>query len=587
MLLADPVATATGGGALPDDAFVMLDPAVELLDVTIAGCRLLAHGHFETGMTLPPGDALLDLLADLGGLPVKVGLLRDAYSDPRLANEMLQSLHNAGFLHVTAREMPGDDMLIDLRQSAARRRAPTLRPIVSIDLDTGIAANDLCSAIIDSARAPELVLRGTALHAHAAILSALAERRQSGAVRINRIEIRTRNAACDDALSHTLHRLEAAVVIEGVAWPAPKDPIPGLADLTRHCIAVQAQMTPDQSIGDAHARDRAIDWVSATFVSGLRLRLETATAADVTDAEIDALLDAVDALEDSLGDVLVENLPSDEVILGRVAGARRAEAPSDGATRLRQAYLRRRIPFLKACEGENSWSQTPEAEEKLVRPEDDLLPNNPDLLLLRNGSTLIDICGGLGRVARRLAPAVGPDGAIISLEMYRCISDRARQIACDRRFTNLHFRPGLAQRIPLPDGVADAAVNEWTGAIWELGLGPAMIGEMRRVVRPGGRIAVTHRLVRLPLARLGEPWVQYEEIYGWVRAAFNRPDLTILGERVWGQVAPSMIGEHASWWRKQYLPCAVDQHDFVYEHEAQEGVHADVYLTIIAEVRGE
>jgi len=37
---------------------------------------------------------------------------------------------------------------------------------------------------------------------------------------------------------------------------------------------------------------------------------------------------------------------------------------------------------------------------------------------------VVDVCGGLGRVARRLAPVVGQDGLVISIEMFRCLSDR-------------------------------------------------------------------------------------------------------------------------------------------------------------------
>lgn len=582
MSLADPI-SGTSAPTLCDDAFVMLDSAVERLDVMVVGCRLLAHGNLRTGMALPPGDGLDKVIDDLGGRPVQLGPLIGTYSDPSLAAEMIESLHDAGFVHVTSPTVPTDDALRVLRETAVERRAATLRPILRFDLETGVSVDDLYAAIIGSRQVPELVLSCADLSAQAELLCALAKARQSGLVRTNRIEVRTPLATCDDTICQTLRSLEASVVIEGVAWPAPEAPLPGLDDLIRHCIAVQVQMTPDTSICNATTRDRVIAWVSQSFVSGLRLRLETAAWAPATGDEIAALLDAVDALEDALGDVLVESLPSDEVILGRVS-AKGVVSQTDAVNRLCMAYLRRRIPFLKACEGENAWSQTPEAEDKLVRPEDDLLPNNPDLLSIGNGSILVDICGGLGRVARRLSPAVGPSGAVISLEMLRCISDRARQIACDRHVTNLHFRPGLAQRIPLPDGVADAAVNEWTGAIWELGLGSTMVAEMQRVVRIGGRIAVTHRLVRLPLARLNEPWVQYPEIYGWVRGAFERRGLKIVAERIWGQVAPSMIGEHASVWRKQYLPCAVHQYDFVYERETHDGAHADLYLTIIAEV---
>jgi ubiquinone/menaquinone biosynthesis C-methylase UbiE len=199
------------------------------------------------------------------------------------------------------------------------------------------------------------------------------------------------------------------------------------------------------------------------------------------------VFDAVRALEIVLGDVRVLNLPGDEVLLGNAAPGPDEEA---AARPLRLAYLRWRIPLVKGFEGTCPWAQVPEVEDRWIRATDDLLPNHPELLRLEPGSTIVDVCGGLGRVARRLAPAIGREGVIISIEMRRFLSERARRFACERDLTNLQFRPGLAERLPLPDGSVDAAVNEWTGAIWELGLGPAMVAEMARVVRPGGRIVV-------------------------------------------------------------------------------------------------
>lgn len=585
----DPISDAARPtSALPDEMFVVLDPAVELLEVSVAGYRLLAHGHFETGMTIPPGDGLIEVLADLVGGPVRIDALRAAYSDGRLVDEMLASLLDAGFAHATSQAMPSDERIAALRTSAARTWHATRRRVVAIDLDDPAAVLRLQGELATTRPHVELVLHCKTLMRHCDALQRLADARANGTIRLFRVEIRTADATCDDALCLTLRRLEAAVIVEGVQWPAPTQPLPGLTSLARHGVAVHAQMVPDRSIFDRDARDRAAGWVTNAVVSGLRLHIvadDLWPATDGAEAEFEAVFEALDALGEGIGDILVETWPGDDVILGRAAASPTPVPASALAHRLRRAYLRRRIAFLKVCEGDNAWSQTPEAEDKLVRAETDLLPNNPALLGLKSGSVLVDVCGGLGRVARRMAPAVGPDGIVLSIEMIRCLSDRARQFACDRGFTNLHFRPGLAQRLPLADAIADAAVNEWTGAIWELGLGPTMIGEMVRVVRPGGRIAVTHRLVRLPLARLGEPWVQYGQIYDWVRDAFARPDLTIVAERVWGQIAPSLIGENARLWRKQYLPCVTEPFDFAYQSEADAGPHADVYLTMIAQVK--
>ena len=128
-------------------------------------------------------------------------------------------------------------------------------------------------------------------------------------------------------------------------------------------------------------------------------------------------------------------------------------------------------------------------------------------------------------------------------------------------------------------------MNEWTGAIWELGLGSTMVKEMARVVRPGGRIAVTHRVVQLQLDALDKPWVQYPRIYDWVRDAFRHPELAIIAQRVWGQIVPSKTGLNASLWREQYVPRLVNPDDRIFPKESFDGesVRADVYLTIVAE----
>lgn len=570
---------------LPNDAFVMLDPAVEVLEVEIGEYRLLCHNHFEVGMAVPPGEGLLAFVTALMGKPVSVGALREEFDDQQILDKMLASLFLHGFIHVTSQAVPSIDELAHLRNMAAQTRK-TLRRSIVIDLDVPMSIEQLCTRLNTEETAPEVLLRCARLAEHKMTLAALSRQHQVGTVRMHSTVVQTTVLTCDSEICQSLNRLGASVNLEGVPWPAPDHPISGLAEMTRNCVAVHALMKPDLSILDETVRDRVIAWATSVFLSGICLQFEANAlwpAADVTEETFISVFDAVRALEDELGDVQIVNLASDEVLLGNTASCSCPTQLSDLANRFRLAYLHWRIPILKSCELDNTWSQTPEAEEKLVRAQEDLLPNHPELLLLRPGSSVLDVCGGLGRVARRLAPAVGQEGLIISIEMLRCVSGRARHFACERNMTNLHFRPGLAQRIPLPDGTVDAAVNEWTAGIWELGLGRTMVKEMTRVVRPGGRIAVTHRLVRIPLTRLGQYWAQYEEIYDWMCDAFVHPDLTIITERVWGQIVPSLVGENATLWRKQYMPRIINPYDVIYEYEDHQGAHADVYLTIIAE----
>jgi ubiquinone/menaquinone biosynthesis C-methylase UbiE len=538
-------------------------------------------------MAVPPGEGLSDFVTALAGKPVSVGVLREGFDDQYLIDTMLAALRQHGFLHLTSQAAPSADELAQLRHMAEDVRRRTLCRTVSLDLGA-TPAEDICDRIEAEATAPELHLGCARLADHATTLAELARRRQAGQLRLHDATVQTADLTCGADVVQSLRRLGAAVIVEGVPWPAPEHSVSGLDALTRVGVPVHALMAPDLSLVDAAARARALAWAGSVFLSGLCLNLDTDAlwpAAEATEDDFVRVFEAVRTLEEAFGDVRIVNLPSDEVLLGNAASSSRPAALSDTADRFRIAYLRWRLPVLKASEGDNTFSQTPEAEEKLVRLQEDLLPNHPELLRLEPGSVVVDVCGGNGRVARRLSPLVGRDGLVISVEMLRCVTDRARRFACERGFTNLQFRTGLAERLPLPDATADAAVNEWTGAIWQLGLGQAMVSEMARVVRPGGRIAVTHRLVRLPLARLGEPWVQFDDIYALMRSAFARPELTVVAERVWGQTVSTLVGEKASAWRKHYLPRVVNPFDVTYTDDEDPGPHADVCLTMIAERR--
>ena len=574
--------------ALSDEAFVMLDPSIEMLDAEIAEYRFICHTHFQAGMAVPPGEGLCTFVSSLMERPVNVAVLREEYDDQPLVDNILASLYQYGFLYVTSQTKPSIEELAHLRNDAERIRSSMLRRFVSLDLDVNFSINQLCAILNAEKNPPELVLRCARLADHKTTLATLAELRQSNAIHIHHTVLQATDLTCDVELCQSLIRFGASVNLEGVSWPAPTLPVAGLPELTRHCVAVHAVMAPNLSILDREVRRRFTSWAGSVFISGLRLKLEADSlwpAAPNTEEAFVELFDAVRSLEEEFGDVEIANLPSDNVLLGATASSSCDIELSELANRFRKAYLRWRIPVLKSFEIDNPWSQIPEVEDKLVALQEDLLPNHPELMLLRPGSVVVDVCGGLGRVARRLAPAVGDEGLIISIEMLRCLTDRAQKFAGERNVNNVHFRTGLAQRLPLPDCAVDAAVNEWSGGIWELGLGSAMVREMARVVRPGGRIAVSHRLIQIPLTELAHPWVQYEHIYTLMLQAFEHPELAIITQRVWGQIVPSLIGEKAAHWRKQYLPRVVSPHDVVYQSDASPGAKADVFLTIVAQRR--
>lgn len=584
--LPDGPAPLVQGGLLPDHVPVMLDPSVELLDDELLGYRLLSHGHFNVGMAIPPGEGLLAVVAALRQRPIRIGELRARFDNQQIVSSILDALYKYGFLYAATPSVPSQAELDRMRGRAALLRGSHLRPAFDFGLDEPDLIETVGALLAAADRPPDLVLRGANLDDHAGVLGKLARLRLTSIDQFHSVVVHCQTLSGDPELCRSLNQLGASVALEGVPWPGAGTPIPGIEAMTRRCVAVDAVMTPDLTILDSEARQRAVDWAASVCLTGLQLKLDPDRLwphGDVRDDAFTAVFEAVQDIENRLGAACIANLPSDEVLLGNARPLPSPVPPSALFERLRLSYLRWRLPVLKGCENDNSWSQVPEVEDKLVRVKGDYLPEHPEVLGLEQGAVLVDVCGGLGRVARRLSPAVGSDGMVISIEMFRCVSEMARRFASERGFRTLHFRQGIAQRLPLPDAVADAVVNEWTGAIWELGLGPAMIGEMARVVRPGGRIAITHRLVRLDLGKLAEPWVQYAEIYNWIRQSFEHPDLSVVTEQIWGQMAPSMVGENATQWRKQYMPRLINPHDLVYTHDDHSNPCADVYLTVVAQ----
>lgn len=572
---------------------VWLDPSVELLEGAVSSGSLLCHGWLETGLYIPEGEGLNAFVFSLADAPVNVTRLRRDYSEDWLVNGMLSSLLEHGFAYQTGPEVPGAAELAGLRSECCRRRAQTRRRKVTIDLDASDASGRVKALWQVATVPPDITLLCRFLEDHTEVLQDLATRRRAAELPAHHVVVQTGAVASTAATRDAVLALGAAVVLEDVPWPAPEGDIPGLAELIAHRIDTHVVLTPDETILTDEGRNRCIAWARGNFISGVGLWLDPDRIwpgpGHPAQINYNQLFQAMCRIEGEIGDVIAVNMPGDEHLLGNLATDRPDphQYPDWNQDPLRHAYVCWRIGKIKNMESACPWSQRPEFEEKWVRLADDLLPNNPDLLGLQPGSVIADVCGGMGRVARRLAPSIGADGMIVSIEMRRFLSERARKFACEAGLTMLQFRPGLAERLPLPDASVDAAVNEWTGAIWELGLGPAMVREMIRVVRPGGRIAVSHRLVKLQLGQLAAPWVQYDEIYSWVRRAVEHPDLTIVAERVWGQTVPSLKGENASNWTEQYMPRLLDPEDRLFtdaETEAR-GPGADVFLTLIAERR--
>jgi SAM-dependent methyltransferase len=105
----------------------------------------------------------------------------------------------------------------------------------------------------------------------------------------------------------------------------------------------------------------------------------------------------------------------------------------------------------------------------------------------RPGEHLVDIACGTGIVARLAAPALGPEGTVVGVDPSADMLDVARSRQ-PRGGASMEWRTGSAESLPLPDESFDLAVNQ-LGLMLANDRGAA-VGEMARVLVPGGRAAV-------------------------------------------------------------------------------------------------
>jgi arsenite methyltransferase len=108
---------------------------------------------------------------------------------------------------------------------------------------------------------------------------------------------------------------------------------------------------------------------------------------------------------------------------------------------------------------------------------------------LHAGETVLDLGSGAGADVLISAKRVGPTGRAIGLDMTDEMLALAHQNAAEAGATNVEFVKGHIEDIPLPDASVDVVISN---CVINLSADkPQVLREAARVLRPGGRFAVS------------------------------------------------------------------------------------------------
>jgi SAM-dependent methyltransferase len=108
---------------------------------------------------------------------------------------------------------------------------------------------------------------------------------------------------------------------------------------------------------------------------------------------------------------------------------------------------------------------------------------------LREGETVLDLGSGGGIDVLLSARRVGETGFAYGLDMTDEMLDLARANAAKAGATNVEFLKGLIEDVPLPDASIDVVISN---CVINLSTDkPAVLTEMFRVLKPGGRIGIS------------------------------------------------------------------------------------------------
>lgn len=115
---------------------------------------------------------------------------------------------------------------------------------------------------------------------------------------------------------------------------------------------------------------------------------------------------------------------------------------------------------------------------------------NPTALAgLKEGEVVLDLGSGAGFDCFLAASRVGPKGRIIGVDMTPEMLEKARENAKKNNIENVEFRLGEIENLPVEEGSVDVVISN---CVINLSADkPKVFQEINRVLKPGGRVAIS------------------------------------------------------------------------------------------------